>query len=258
MRGKIHLFLGSSPAPVGGNKPPSPPKSQGSVREHATLPCPRGLMDPGNSDMTQSVHSLKADPSLLDLKCPTDKESALSIRLTQYHCELGVIFLQNLLPTPGIKLSLRFSSPHPHLPQSCSACHCNPFLDAPGAGALDLCVVPGAGKPGNTLHIPAWHCAQTPRTAGTGLTAASSRSRSAGRGSPSAGAHSGWLQRGDRASHREALTTLTGRFPPPPQVPDTVTFKPSHTGPIQASEAREQKHGPESIFQTGEAGVRAC
>lgn len=182
----------------------------------------------------------------------------MSIRLTQYHRELGVIFLQNLLPTPGTKLGLSLSSPHPHLPLSCLACHYDPFLDVPGAGALGLCVVPGAeAKPGNALHIPAWHCAQTPRIAGTGLTAASSRSRSAGRDSPSAGAHSGWLQRGDRAGHREALTALTVRFPPTSPVPDTVTFKPP-TGPIQASEAREQKHGPESISQMGEAGVRAC
>lgn len=85
------------------------------------------VLDPGNSDMTQSVHNLKADlcrsPPLLDLERPTDKESTLSIRLTQSHHELGVIFLQNLFATSGAKLSLSLFSPHPYLPLSRSACH---------------------------------------------------------------------------------------------------------------------------------------
>jgi len=52
---------------------------------------------------------------------------------------------------------------------------------------------PNGGEAGKAVDIPASRCAQTPHIAGTGLTAASSRSRSAGRGSPSVRARSGWL-----------------------------------------------------------------
>lgn len=71
-------------------------------------------------------------PPLVDLERPPDKESPLSIRLTQYYHES-----EGNLP----------SEPPPHsafpFPLLIPSSHC-PFLDVPGAGRLGLCVVPGA------------------------------------------------------------------------------------------------------------------
>lgn len=134
--------------------------------------------------------------------------------------------------------------PTSYLP--CSACCYDPLLDVPGDGDLGLCVAPRAeAKPGKALDIPAWHCAQTLRIAGTGPTAASSRSRSAGRGFPSARAHSGWLQGGEMSTgHRKALNKSDWLPPPYIQVPDNCDI---HASPQDQS--RHQKQGSESMVQ---------
>ena len=180
-------------------------------------------------------------PPLLDLEQPTSKESVLSIRLRtllgQAQCHLWVraICPQRLLPTPGTRLwteclvkaeqlvSARMLSsfhPHPHL---YSACSYDPLQDWPSSslGHLGLCMVPRTeATPGKALNIPAWRFAQTPRIAGTGLTAASSRSRSAGHGSPSVRAHSGWLQgRETGTGHRKVLSKCDRLLQPCSQVP---------------------------------------
>jgi len=81
--------------------------------------------------------------------------------------------------------------------------------------------------PGKALNIPAWRFAQTPRIADTGLTAASSMSRSAGHGSPSVRAHSGWLQGREQVLvSGRPWSNLTSYSGPPSQI--TVPFDSPH------------------------------
>lgn len=125
------------------------------------------------------------------------------------------------------------------------------FWTVPCPGHRGVCTVPRTeAKLGRAMGIPASRCAQTPRIAGTGLTASSSGSRSAGRGSPSVTARSRWLRgRGDEHWFGKALNKSGHSLPPHTPAARYLWLPSLPRELIQVPDVRTRKSVPQRMSQ---------
>lgn len=242
LRGNIHLFLGSSLVPVGGNNPLSSPKSQLLVGKHAMVWCEHLWF--GTIWWTQETLAwfnqyvawkLVYESALL---CYTWKNPPAKT----VSCPLSSMSQGDLPPASPPNschqtLSRVLGEGQTAVSESIPLLTPISHLYSVGVmtlfGTSQVLVIWASVRslskttPGKALNIPAWHFAQTPRIADTGLTAASSMSRSAGHGSPSVRAHSGWLQGREQVLvSGRPWSNLTSHSGPPSQI--TVPFDSPH------------------------------